>query len=92
MAEIHRHHAMTQSGVERLLTVNGIPVLRNLEGHMCPSCGSRRYVLVFRVNGNTQSGLLEARCSNCREPKELTPGEIERQCGPELSELGNYRQ
>lgn len=82
MEDIRRDHAMIHSDMQRGLTVGGVPVLRNLEGHMCPNCGSRRYVLVFRVKGNTRSGLLAARCSNCREPKELTPSEIERECRP----------
>jgi hypothetical protein len=83
MEEINPDFLRRHSHAQRGLNVRGVPVLRNLEGHMCPRCGSRRYVLVFRLNGNTRSGLLAARCSNCREPKELTPSEIERECRPE---------
>ena len=64
--------------------IRGVPVLRDLEGHMCGNCGNRRYVLAFRMNENNQSGTLVARCSYCREPKELTPSEIERECQPQL--------
>lgn len=83
MEDINPDLLRRHSDAQRGLTVSGVPVLRNLEGHRCPSCGSRRYVLVFRLNGNTRSGLLAARCSNCREPKELTPSEIERECRPD---------
>jgi len=43
----------------------------DLEGRMCPYCGSRRYTLVFRMIRGRYSGLLAARCSRCRQPKSL---------------------
>jgi hypothetical protein len=81
-------HATTHSDGQRRPTVRDARVLRNLNGSLCANCESRQYVLVFRVNEHTQSGLLEARCSRCREPKELTLGEIEREC---QSALGTHR-
>ena len=62
----------------------GMPVLRELEGHTCANCGSLRYFLVFRANADGQSGLLAARCTRCREPKEWALSDIEPECPPEL--------
>jgi hypothetical protein len=53
-----------------------LPVQSELVGHVCPSCGSRRYSLVVRVIGGPQSGLLAARCRHCRELRELAPDEL----------------
>jgi hypothetical protein len=43
----------------------------DLEGRMCPHCGSRRYTLVFRIVRGRYIGLLAARCSRCRQPRSL---------------------
>jgi hypothetical protein len=85
MEEIDFSHSGTPSDVRRDQNIRGVSVQRELEGDMCVNCGSLRYVLVFRTNGNSQSGTLAARCSACHEPKELTPSDIERECRPELS-------
>jgi hypothetical protein len=84
MEEINFSHSEVPSDVRRDQNIGGVPVLRELEGDMCANCGSLRYVLVFRTNGNSQSGTLAARCSACHEPKELTPSDIEQECRPEL--------
>ncbi len=78
MGDMNFSHSGMPSDMGRDQNSRGMPVLRELEGHMCVNCGSLRYVLVFHANGDTQSGMLAARCSRCREPQELTPGEIER--------------
>ena len=67
-----------EQGAERL------PIQGDLEGRVCVRCGSRRYFLVFRVIKDSRSGVLAARCSRCREPRELTPDEIERECHSDL--------
>lgn len=85
MEEINFSHSETPSDGWRGQNIRGVPVLRELEGDRCANCGSLRYVLVFRTNGNSQSGTLWARCTCCHEPKELTPSEIERECRGELS-------
>jgi hypothetical protein len=80
MEEINFSYSETPSDVRRDQNIRGVPVIRELEGDMCINCGSLSYVLVFRTNGNSQSGTLAARCSSCHEPKELTPSDIEREC------------
>ena len=57
--------------------IEGLPVLRDLEGPICNHCGNRRYFLVFRVGKDGRNGILEGRCNRCRTPRELTAGEIE---------------
>lgn len=84
--EINFSHSETPSDLRRDQNIRGVPVLRELEGNRCVNCGSVRYVLVFHTNGDNQSGTLAARCSRCRELKELTLSaiEIEWECEPEL--------
>lgn len=48
----------------------------DLEGRMCPHCGSRRYTLVFRMIRGRYIGLLAARCSCCRQPRSLMRREL----------------
>jgi hypothetical protein len=86
MGELNLRGSRTRSEGQRDENIRGVPVLRDLEGRVCANCGSFRYVLVFHTNGDNQSGTLAARCSRCREPKELTPSaiEIEWECEPEL--------
>lgn len=55
-------------------------VLHDLEGPLCTRCGNASYILVFRVAEGGHNGTLAARCRCCREPRELMPGEIEREC------------
>lgn len=91
MEEINFSHSKTPSDVRRDqnirgVPVRGVPVLRELEGDRCANCGSLRYVLVFRTNGNSQGGTLWGRCTCCHEPRELTPSEIERESRGELSD------
>lgn len=54
-----------------------LPITRDLEGRRCAHCGSCRYILVFRGSGDGWNGILEARCSRCRNPRKLTVGEVE---------------
>jgi len=57
-------------------TIKKLPIERDLEGHLCPNCGSRRYSLFIRMVSGRYSGLLAARCSRCREPRMLIPDEL----------------
>jgi hypothetical protein len=82
MNQKYRDHSVTDA--ERNRSFGEMPVLRELEGHMCTNCGSLRYFLVFRTSGDGRSGILAARCTRCREPKEWAPSDIEPECPPEL--------
>lgn len=57
-------------------TIKKLPIERDLEGQVCPNCGSRRYSLFIRMVSGRYSGLLAARCSRCREPRMLIPDEL----------------
>jgi hypothetical protein len=80
MKEMNHPQSMTFPDVQRDQIIGGLPVLRDLEGPICAHCGSLRYLLVFRVSGDGRNGVLAARCSRCRNPRELTAGEIEGGC------------
>lgn len=80
MKDMNFSPVVTSSDLQRDPNARRLPIQGELEGHTCARCGCFRYVLVFRVNGNSQDGILTARCSRCREPRELAPGEIEWEC------------
>ena len=80
MKEMNHTQAVKFPNVQRDQNIGGLPVLRNLMGPICTHCGSLHYFLVFRVSGDGRSGILAGRCSRCRNPRELTAGEIERGC------------
>jgi len=71
---------VTSPEVQRDQIIGGLPVQRDLKGPICAHCGSLRYHLVFRVSGDGRNGVLAGRCSRCRNPRELTAGEIEGGC------------
>ena len=81
---MNHRQPVTPPDVQMNWNIKGMPVLRDLEGHMCANCGSLRYVLIFRASGDGQSGMLAARCTRCRQPKEWTPSEIEPESQHEL--------
>jgi len=78
MKAINHSESMSISDVQRNKLSEGLPVLRDLEGPICAHCGSARYFLVFRISGDGRNGILEGRCSYCRNPRELRVDEIER--------------
>ena len=77
MKEINRSRSMAFHDAQREKLIEGLPILRDLEGSMCAHCGSPRYFLVFRVSGDGRNGILAGRCSRCRNPRELNASEIE---------------
>jgi hypothetical protein len=81
MKEINHASPVTcsdmQSDMQMGQTIEGLPVLRDLEGPICTYCGNRRYFLVFRMSEDGRNGILEGRCSCCRTLRELTTVEIE---------------
>jgi len=79
MKDISFGQPETPTNVQGPQRNGGVTILRDLEGHLCAHCGSLRYFLVFRVSGDGRNGILTARCSRCREARELTAGEIERE-------------
>ncbi len=80
MKEAHRVPSMAFHNRERGQHVERMPVLRDVQGPRCVHCGSLRYSLLFRVSEDGRNGVLVGRCSNCRNPRELTVGEIEGGC------------
>lgn len=78
MKAIDHSQSMALPDVRRNKLIGGLPVLRDLEGHICAHCGSIRYFLVFRISGDGRNGILTGRCSRCRNPRELKVDEIER--------------
>ena len=78
MKAINHSRSMAFPDVQGDKFIGGMPVLRDLEGSICAHCGSPRYFLVFRVSEDGRTGILAGRCSRCRNPRELTEGEIER--------------
>ncbi len=74
--ELKPYQTATRDDVQSQRMKSGVPIERDLEGHICPNCGSRRYCLVIRVTGGRYNGLLAARCSRCREPRMLLPDEL----------------
>jgi hypothetical protein len=77
MKQMNHAQSVPFSDVRRDKTIGRLPVLRDLEGSICPHCGSLRYFLVFRVSGDGRNGILVGRCSRCRNPRELKADEIE---------------
>jgi len=77
MKEINHTSPMTFPDMQMDQTVERLPVLRDLEGPICNHCGNCHYILVFRVSEDGRNGKLESRCSSCRNPRELSVGEIE---------------
>jgi len=77
---MNRVQSVTFDDMQRDMNIRRLPILRDLEGPICAHCGSLRYFLVLRVSGDGQNGILAGRCSRCRNPKELTTGEIEGGC------------
>ena len=63
--------------VQRDQIIGGLPIQRDLEGPICAHCGSRRYLLFFRVTIDGRNGVLAGQCSRCRNPTKLTVNEIE---------------
>lgn len=80
MKETHRVPSLMFRNIERNQNIKKIPVLRDVQGPRCAYCGSLRYSLVFRVSEDGRNGVLVGQCSNCRNPRELTVGEIEGGC------------
>lgn len=80
MKETYRVPSMMFRNIKRDQKIKGMPVLRDVQGPRCAHCGSLRYSLVFRVSEDGRNGVLVGRCSNCRNPGELTVGEIEGGC------------
>ena len=80
MKEMNHTQSMTRSDVPIGQRIGGLPVLRDLEGPICFHCGGFRYFLVFRVSSNGRKGILAARCSRCRNSRELAADEIVRAC------------
>ena len=39
---------------------------RDLDGKDCPSCGSEKYHLILRPDGESQPGGIFAQCSQCQ--------------------------
>lgn len=79
MKENDPHEARGEAEKQPEETIKKLPIERDLEGHVCSNCGSRRYSLFIRmVSGRYSrfSGLLGARCSRCREPRMLIPDEL----------------
>lgn len=72
--------SVTFADAQRDMNIRRLPILRDLEGPICPHCGSLHYFLVLRVSGDGQNGILAGRCSRCRNPRELTSDEIEGGC------------
>jgi hypothetical protein len=66
----------TVGGVKSDESGKHLPIQSDLEGRICPNCGSRRYCLVFRVTRGRYNGLLAARCSRCHKPRTLEPDEL----------------
>jgi hypothetical protein len=80
MREVNHDQLIASPDAERKRRIAGMPILRELRGHMCAHCGNPRYFLVFRMTATGGSGTLTARCSRCRQPRVPVPGEIEREC------------
>jgi hypothetical protein len=80
MKEMNHSQPVPFPHVQRDQNSGGLPVLRDLEGPLCAHCGNLRYLLVFRVSEDGRNGILAARCSRCRHPRELTAGEVEGGC------------
>jgi hypothetical protein len=80
MKETHRVPPVMFKNIKRNQNIKGMPVLRDVQGPRCAHCRSLRYFLVFRVSEDGRNGVLVGRCSNCRNPRELTVGEIEGGC------------
>ena len=76
MKQMVHNRSVMPPEMERSRNDGEMPVLRELEGQMCTNCGSLRYFLVFRTSGDGRSGMLAARCTRCREPKEWVPSDI----------------
>jgi len=76
MRENDPHEARREAERQPEETIKKLPIERDLEGPICPSCGSRRYSLFIRMVSGRYSGLLAARCSRCREPRMLIPDEF----------------
>jgi hypothetical protein len=94
MKEMTPCQTTKQGDVQSQGTRSKVPIERDLEGHICPNCGSRRYCLVIRVVGGRYSGLLAARCSRCREPTMLMPNvlrphEIEQEINSERQHMNH---
>jgi hypothetical protein len=77
---MNHSQSMMLSDRQRVQVIGGLPVLRDLEGPVCPHCGGLRYVLIFRVSRDGRNGILAGRCSSCRNPRELAADDIERGC------------
>jgi hypothetical protein len=81
MKEMNRSQSVTFPDMQRRgQSIEGVPVLRDLEGPICVHCGSPHYFLVFRVSEDGRNGMLEGRCSSCHTYRELTVSEIEGGC------------
>lgn len=81
MKEMNRSRSVTFPDRQRKgQSIEGVPVLRDLEGPICVRCGSPQYVLVFRVSEDGRNGMLEGQCSSCCIHRELTVSEIEGGC------------
>ncbi len=93
MKEMTLSETAKPDDLQREQSARRLPVQVDLEGHLCARCGSCRYFLVFRMIKDSRSGILAARCSRCRGPRELTQDEIERVCHPDLRDdwHGNRR-
>jgi hypothetical protein len=76
MNEKNSHLTAIAGGVQSDESGKQFPIQSDLEGRICPNCGSRRYCLVFRITTGRYNGLLAARCSRCREPRTLVPDEL----------------
>lgn len=76
MKEINSAAAGTCGDMQSERRGSKLLIQSDLEGHMCPYCGSRRYVLVFRMIRGRHSGFLAARCSRCRTPRSLRPQDL----------------
>ncbi len=76
MKEHDPHEARREADRQPEETRKKLPIERDLKGHVCPNCGSRRYSLFIRMVSGRDSGLLAARCSCCREPRMLIPDEL----------------
>jgi hypothetical protein len=80
MKELNHSQPMTLSDVQRGQTIGRVAILRDLEGPVCAHCGGLLFFLVFRVSRDGRNGVLEGRCSRCRNPRGLAADEIERAC------------
>jgi hypothetical protein len=80
MKETYRVPSRMFRNIKRDQNIKGMPVLRDVQGPRCAYCRSLRYSLLFRVSEDGRNGVLVGQCSNCRNPRELTVGEIEEGC------------